>query len=77
MNAPLTTDHRYIRRELWHKCQVCGRFIAFDDFVDGKAVHRLLEPDSDLGGEKWETLCQKHRYGSALGDCVSGPTTAD
>ena len=39
----------------WNKCQICGQFIALNDFVDGLAVHRLLEPDSDLSTEKYET----------------------
>ena len=46
--------------ETWYKCHECGRFIPWKDFVNGKASHRLLEPDSDLGTEKWETLCRKH-----------------
>ena len=36
-------------------------FIALDDFVNGKAVHKLLEPDSALGSETWEILCEKHK----------------
>ena len=44
----------------WNRCDVCGQFIAYDNFVTGRAVRRLLEPDSDLGTEKWETLCRYH-----------------
>lgn len=42
--------------EPWNKCDVCGRFIAFDDFPY-RAIRRLLTPDSDLSCEEWETLC--------------------
>lgn len=44
----------------WNKCDECGQFVRFDDLAAGRAIHRLLEPDSDLGVEKWETLCPKH-----------------
>ncbi len=44
-------------KNLWNRCQNCGRFIALDDIADGNALHQLLEPDSDLGVEKWETIC--------------------
>ena len=47
-------------KKLWNQCDDCGRLIAYDDFTNGRARHQLLEPDSDLGGEKWETLCAKH-----------------
>jgi hypothetical protein len=44
----------------WNRCDVCGRFIPVQDFAEGKALHRLVEPDSDLGNERLETLCHKH-----------------
>ena len=47
--------------DLWNRCDDCGRLIAYQDFADGKATHRLLEPDSYLGKETWETLCSKHK----------------
>lgn len=46
--------------DLWNRCDECGRFIPLDDFVSGKAIHRLLEPSSDLGVERFETLCHMH-----------------
>lgn len=46
--------------ETWNKCDECGRFISYEDFADGLALRRLLEPDSNIGGERWETLCRKH-----------------
>lgn len=45
-----------MKRDLWNKCQVCGKIIPYADFADGRAINRLLEPSSDLGVEKWETL---------------------
>jgi hypothetical protein len=39
----------------WNRCDVCGQFIAIEEFVDGGAIRRLREPDSDLGVEKWDT----------------------
>ena len=44
----------------WNRCDECGRFIPLNDFATGNATHKLLEPDSDLGNEKWETLCYEH-----------------
>lgn len=46
--------------DTWNKCDDCGRFIPYQDFADGRALRRLLEPDSDLGTEKYETLCRDH-----------------
>ena len=47
--------------ETWNRCDECGKFIPLNDFATGKAVHKLLEPDSDRGNEQWETLCNEHR----------------
>jgi hypothetical protein len=49
------TDHI----EPWNRCDVCGRFIALEDFDNG-AVRRLIYPDSDRSVETWETLCIRH-----------------
>jgi hypothetical protein len=46
--------------DAWNRCEVCGRFIPLDDIAGGFALRRLLEPDSNLGVEKWETLCRWH-----------------
>lgn len=43
----------------WNRCDVCGRFIAMDDFDNG-AIRRMLTPDSDRSREEWETLCKAH-----------------
>jgi hypothetical protein len=47
------------QRKAWNRCDVCGRFIAIQDFTDG-AVRRLIYPDSDRTVETWETLCRVH-----------------
>ena len=54
------TKYDTMNKDLWNKCHECGRIIPYVDFADGRAVHRMLEPDSDLGVEKWETLCRDH-----------------
>ena len=49
-------------KDLWNRCETCGRFIAWHDIADGNAIHRLLEPSSDLGVETFETLCPDHAH---------------
>lgn len=49
-----------MNKDAWNRCDECGEFIAYQDFANGTAIHIMLEPDSDLGVEKWETLCAKH-----------------
>ena len=41
------------------KCSRCGRFIAFKDFDDGKAVRFQTVPDSMYSVEEWENYCYK------------------
>jgi hypothetical protein len=43
------------------RCDVCGRFIPANDFVEEKAARWLVTPDSDCSKETYETLCAKHR----------------
>lgn len=43
----------------WNRCDVCGKFIAMNDFGRG-AVRFMVTPDSDRSRETWETLCLKH-----------------
>jgi len=46
----------------WNRCDVCGKFIAFDDF--GKDACRVLvTPDSEYTREEYETLCKNHNQG--------------
>ena len=52
--------HRLVRRDLWNKCDVCGRIISYADLESGKAIHNMKTPDSDVSLETWETLCRDH-----------------
>jgi len=56
------------RRDLWNKCDVCGRLIAFADLESGAAVHNMKTPDSAVSYETWETLCRDHYQPNADGD---------
>ena len=51
---------RLVRRDLWNKCDVCGRIISYADLESGKAIHNMKTPDSDVSFESWETLCRDH-----------------
>ena len=44
----------------YFKCDVCGKFISFFDLDTGKAIHRMITPDSDISIESFETLCPEH-----------------
>lgn len=50
----------YCHDEKNPRCDVCGRFLKRDDMEVGAARHVMLEPDSDLSSETWETLCPAH-----------------
>lgn len=47
----------------WNRCDVCGRFIPMQDFVDKVATRWLVTPDSLYSSEEYETLCRDHREG--------------
>ena len=55
-------------RDQWNRCDVCGKFIALEDFYAapeyGPAIRRLVYPDSEFTRETWETLCMKHSVGT-------------
>lgn len=64
------------QRDLWNKCQECGRIIPYIDFESGKALNRMITPDSDVSYESWETLCRDHYkpLNNALTkSCETGP----
>jgi hypothetical protein len=42
----------------WHKCDNCGKFIAYENFKEGKAKRTLIEPDNEFGPETWENICE-------------------
>jgi hypothetical protein len=48
-----------MKNDPWNRCDVCGRFIALDDFDKG-AVRRIDRPDAYGSSESWKTLCIKH-----------------
>jgi hypothetical protein len=48
-----------MNRDVFNKCDECGKFIPYEDFTNG-AARKLLTPQSDLSEETWETLCKKH-----------------
>jgi hypothetical protein len=49
-----------MKKDLWNKCDICGRIIAYADFDSGKAITRMITPDSDVSYEQFETLCKEH-----------------
>ena len=51
---------------LWNGCDVCGRFIALDDFDKG-AVRRLIYPDSERTAETWETALTRESFAACSG----------
>lgn len=40
-------------------CDDCGKFVKLTDIAEGKAVHSLYTPDSDLTREVYESYCAK------------------
>jgi hypothetical protein len=47
-------------RERWNRCDSCGRFIPFKDFMSGEASSQIVTPDSLATEEEFETLCANH-----------------
>ncbi|MHA1470342.1 MAG: hypothetical protein ACTSSP_07245 [Candidatus Asgardarchaeia archaeon] len=41
------------------RCEFCGRFISYKDLDEGKAIHRLVTPDSHLTRVEFESFCVK------------------
>jgi hypothetical protein len=37
------------------KCDICGRFVSYDDLDSGVAVRTLDTPDSDYSTETYDT----------------------
>lgn len=58
------------RRNLWNKCHKCGRIVPYTDFESGKAINRMLTPESDVSYESWEILCRDH-YKSSNDDSAT------
>ena len=45
------------RQEPFNKCQICGKFFSFADIESGRAIYRMITPDSYVSAEEWEALC--------------------
>lgn len=58
----------------WNRCDVCGRFIAFEDFDRG-AVRQLVTPDSAYTRETYETLCIEHATAGVCLKCFKMENT--
>ena len=50
-----------MKKKAWNICAVCGRFIAYADFVGGKATNTLVTPESLVTHETFEALCARHK----------------
>ena len=55
MNLQLSSTKR------WNRCDVCGKFIPYNDFHNGNAVTYMQTPDSELTTETYVTLCKEHK----------------
>lgn len=44
----------------WNKCNVCGRFISYEDLTTGAALRELETPDTHFSRETYITLCPEH-----------------
>lgn len=51
----------------WNRCDVCGKFISYDDFDSGLAVRYMKTPDTHFTAETYMTLCRDHS-----GRCKNG-----
>jgi hypothetical protein len=49
-----------VKRDAWNRCCECGKFVSYQDILDGKATHILVTPESLVTRETFETLCRKH-----------------
>lgn len=45
-----------MNKDSWNKCDICGKFIRYNDFHRG-AIRSMITPSSLLTTEEWETLC--------------------
>jgi len=59
-----------MNKELWNKCDICGRIIPFKDFESGLATREMITPDSEFTSEDWETLCKKHNKSNKTSECI-------
>lgn len=59
------------KKQLPLKCDVCGKFIAYDSFYRGVALRSLLTPDSHYTKETYITLCHDHYDNKNIEDITS------
>ncbi len=43
------------------RCDICGKFVSYEDLEKDSAIHRLVTFDTESTAEKYETLCKKHK----------------
>jgi hypothetical protein len=44
------------------KCDVCGKFIAYEDLAEGSALNIMTLPESIFTRETFKSLCPRHFY---------------
>ena len=52
-------------RDHWNRCFYCGKFIAYEEFTNGKADNVMILPDSAVSYETWEAYhldCKAHQH---------------
>ena len=49
-----------IKRNIWNRCDVCGKFISCKDFLCHKALRVIESVDSCYSTESYITLCKTH-----------------
>lgn len=53
-----------IKRDIWNQCEVCGRFVSYDDLDSGRAritaATRLMGWDDYTPVDTLVTLCPAH-----------------
>jgi len=52
---------KYEKETYWNRCDICGRFIRLKDLKSGRAMRKMITPDSDRSNEEYETLCYKDK----------------
>lgn len=55
-------------RDIWNRCDYCGRFIGLNEFDAGTAVRHLLTPDSHRSVETYETFHMQCTYDAFLAE---------
>lgn len=40
-------------------CDACGKFVSIKDIAERKAKHFMVDPESDMTRERFESICKK------------------